>query len=380
MTGPTSAGPTSRGLVLASRGDALTPYLFAAIEQRYPVSARIDPELTRAQRLLVAAPTVRPTRSRWAEQFFKSALGYRLRTSNAARALTGLDPADPVLQVHALFETRAARTLHYVDCTHRQSADLWPAWNPLQGNALRRWYATETRSYRRAEHVFAFSQWTRRSLVEDYGVDPDRVTVVGIGGNFVRPERGARPASTPPTILMVGNDFVRKGGPELLTAFTTVRRDLPDARLVLVGTLPPAGVRIPDGVEVAGRLHDRAAVSDAYAEADVFAMPSRFDPMPLAVLEAMGHSLPVVATRTCGIPDEVEDGVTGHLVAPGDPDELAAALLRTLTSPGRGVDLGRAGRARVQQEFLWEHVVDRMAPVLDRLTQRTHDDTPSGPR
>ncbi len=363
-----AAGDERPRLVLLSRGDALTPHLLGALREKYSVDALLDGiDLTTSQRLAVALNTFRPNRSRWAERYFKSDLGFRLRSANAsARLREHGAPEAAVLQVHALFEVHPPSAIIYVDCTHRQSAELWPAWNPLQGNALHRWYERERQQYQDAAHLFAFSDWTRRSLVDDYGVDEDRVTVVGIGANFPVTARVARLPDSAPTILMVGNDFVRKGGLVLLEAFEAVRERMPAARLVLAGTTPPVR-SFPDGVEVHGRVHDRARVAELFADADVFAMPSYFDPLPHAVLEAMSQALPVVAANVCAMPELVQDGVTGHLVEGGDPAGLADALVRVLTSPGRGADLGRQGQLRMREAFGWEHVVERMSPVLDQL-------------
>lgn len=362
------------GVALASRGDALTRYLAAALGRRYRITARIDPELPTWQRYLVAATTVRPGRTAWAEAFHKSSLAYRLRTANGNRQVralrrTGTVGADPVLQVHALFELDGTRDLLYVDCTHRQSAEHWPAWNPLRGRALERWYEREGRAYRRAQHVFAFSRATRDSLVEHYGVAAGDVTVVGAGINVdVLPaahRRSARPGD-PPVVLMVGNDFERKGGHVLLEAFARLRAAHPGARLVLIGTDPQIGTP-PPGVEVIGRVRDRRRVMAAYAEADVFALPAVFDPFPLVLLEAMASGVPVITTSSCGIPDVVTDGVDGVVVAPGDPAALAAALEGLVGDPERAERIGSAGRARVLGAFTWDHVVARMAPVIDAL-------------
>ena len=360
------------GVVIASRGDALTRYLAGALGRRYRITARIDPELPTWQRCLVAATTVRPTRNAWAEAFYKSSLGYRLRTANGNRQVRALRregavDADPVLQVHALFELDGTRDVLYVDCTHRQSAQAWPAWNPLRGRALERWYEREGRAYRRARHVFAFSRATRDSLVEHYGVAAADVTVVGAGVNVDVMPAARRPArSGPPTVLMVGNDFERKGGHVLLEAFARLRAARPGARLVLIGTDPQIGAP-PPGVEVLGRVRDRRRVLAAYAQADVFALPAVFDPFPLVVLEAMAFGVPVVTTDSCGIPDVITDGVDGVMVAPGDPAALAAALEDLVGDPERAERIGAAGRARVTDAFTWDHVVERMAPVLDDL-------------
>jgi len=364
--GPRRAGT---GLLLASRGDALTPYLFAELEHRFPVAGRIACDLTSAERAVVAATTFRPSRVRWAEQFFKSSLGYRLRTLRAAgeRARVGA-PDAPVFQVHALFEVPGASTYLYVDCTHRQSAEQWPAWNPLRGGALRRWYVREERAYRAAAHVFAFSRATRRSLVEDYGVDPAKVTVVGAGVNGEpRPGSSARRRAAwctdGPTLLFIGNDFARKGGHDLLQAFAELRAEFPDARLRLVGTRPD--VPAQPGVEVLGRVHDRDRIAELYAGADVFVLPSVFDPFPLVLLEAMGHGVPVVTTASCGIPDVLRDGREGTVVPARDPDALATALGRLLRDPDTALAMADAAARRATTAFTWRAVVERMAAVLD---------------
>ncbi|MDP9027674.1 MAG: glycosyltransferase family 4 protein [Actinomycetota bacterium] len=372
-----SAPSASGGVALASRGDALTPYLREALDRRFPFVASIDPELSPAQRYQVAALTFRPSRSRWVERFYKSTYASRLRSANAARALRSL-PQKPavVLQIHALFGLSHAPSVLYIDCTHAQSAALWPAWNPLRGWVLREWYRRERETYHAAEHLFAFSEAARASLVRDYGIDPARVTVTGAGANFSRlpelradgPRRTTR--ATPPTVLFIGNDFVRKGGLVLLEAFQKVREVIPDARLQLIGVDP--AVTAQAGVDVLGRVHDRRRIAALYAEASVFVVPSLFDPYPLVALEAMAFGLPVIATEQMGTPEMISDGVTGRLVEPGSVDALADALLELLQDPAAAACLGAAARRDIESRFTWDAVVDRMAPVLERLSSRSN--------
>ncbi len=363
---------TESSLALASRGDALTPYLFGALARRFWTVGFVDPELTPAQRYRVAALTVRPTRSRWVERFYKSSYASRLRSANAAKAVRSMPrPPDMVLQVHALFALPGAASTLYIDCTHAQSAALWPAWNPLRGRALRAWYERERRTYEAAQHLFAFSEPTRRSLIDDYGIDPERVTVTGAGVNFAAlpelPAAGRDLPEGPPTILFVGNDFARKGGPLLLEAFGRVRRILPDARLQLVGVDP--SIPAQPGLEVFGRITDRDQLASLYAEASVFAVPSYFDPYPLVALEAMASGVPVVTTRQMGTPEMIEDGVTGRLVEPGNVDALATALLQVLLDPEASQQMAIRARRDVERRFTWDAVVERMAPTLERLLE-----------
>lgn len=367
---PLSHASPLEGLALASRGDALTPYLFDALRRRFSSVEIINPELTGAQRYRVAALTLRPTRSLWVERFYKSAYASQLRSANAERAIRSL-PQKPslVFQVHALFALSASPSALYIDCTHAQSAALWPAWNPLRGTALREWYRRERETYAAARHLFAFCEATRASLVDDYGVDPAKVTVTGAGVNFaqlpVLPQTGRPRRKGPPTVLFIGNDFVRKGGMVLLEAFRLVRAALPEAQLKLVGVDPR--VRQQAGVEVLGRIDDRARIAALYTEATVFVMPSIFDPYPLVALEAMSYGLPVITTEQMGTPEMITDGVTGRLVEPGSVNALAAALLEILLEPDAATLLGAAARRDVELRFTWDAVADRMAPILERL-------------
>lgn len=364
---PGSSGrPAPLRVVIADRGDALTGYLSRALAEQTEVVGRVDAELSRAERLLVAAATFRPDRRAWAERFFKSGLAVRLRSRRVERALRALaadgTSYDVIVQTHALFALDDPRTVLYVDCTHRQSMEHWPDWNPLTGRALRRWLDRERAQYHRAAHVLAFSEATRRSLVEEYGVAPERVHVVGAGAN-VTELPAVEPYPAEPAILFVGNDFVRKGGEALLEAFALVRAQVPDATLTLVGTsyaVPSEG--LPDGVEVLGRVRDRAELTRLYERSAVLAIPSTFDPLPLVVLEAMAHARPVVATRQCGVPEMVLDGVTGRLVEPGAGlvPQLAAELVDLLRRPEQAAALGRAGRAAVERRHRWSHVVTRI--------------------
>lgn len=358
-------------LALASRGDALTPYFFQALRKRYTIAGEVSVDLTKTQRYLTALATFRPSRSAWVENFYKSSLAYRFRSRNAARQLAAIGPdVDMVVQVHALFDVPGNETAMYIDCTHRQSAEHWPAWNPLTGQDLQDWYSRERETYHRAAHLFAFCEPTRKSLVEEYGVPAERVTTTGAGINLTElpnlpdaePEGDRGPAAVPPTILFIGNDFVRKGGLVLLEAFRAVRQAIPDAQLQLVGTDPK--IKPQEGVQVLGRIHDRGRVEQLYREASVFAVPSYFDPFPLVLLEAMAFGLPTVSSFTCGVPEIVEDGITGTLVAAGDADALAGALIKALSDPSWARRAGLAGRERVQSLYTWDAVVERMSPAL----------------
>lgn len=107
-----------------------------------------------------------------------------------------------------------------------------------------------------------------------------------------------------------------------------------------------------DRVRFSGYLSDTELV-EAYHRSSVAALPSGNESFGMTLAEAMACALPVVASRTGGIPDVVDDGETGLLVTHGDVEELASALMRVIEDPALAERLGTAGRERVEKEFAW---------------------------
>ncbi len=138
--------------------------------------------------------------------------------------------------------------------------------------------------------------------------------------------------------------------------------------------------------DLGARLHlhgarTRAEVVQWMAKADVVVLPStpmpsgRREGIPVVLMEAMASELPVVSTATSGIPELVEDGVSGLLVAPEDPIALAAALERLMASPDLRQAFGRAGRARVARDFdLYRNAAELAALFTSRGTKPTPAD------
>jgi glycosyltransferase involved in cell wall biosynthesis len=163
----------------------------------------------------------------------------------------------------------------------------------------------------------------------------------------------------------------RKGSDLFLSAARFVMREEPGTEFRLVGPLAdgpeePWSRALVSSAGAAGVAH--ATTSEPFAELskwDVFALPSREDPFPLAVLEAMASGLPVVASATDGIAEQVTDE-TGILVPGEDTRALADGILDLLRSPGKRARMGSAGRRRVLERF----TLERQAEGLDRAYAR----------
>ncbi|HEX3178491.1 MAG TPA: glycosyltransferase [Methylomirabilota bacterium] len=107
----------------------------------------------------------------------------------------------------------------------------------------------------------------------------------------------------------------------------------------------------------------RARTIALYTHAAVFVCPSVYEPFGIINLEAMACETPVVASAVGGIVEVVEDGKTGLLVPPAQPEVLAQALTRVLDNPELGRRMGKAGRARVEARFSWASVAERTEEV-----------------
>ncbi|MCC7363145.1 MAG: glycosyltransferase family 4 protein [Dehalococcoidia bacterium] len=210
-----------------------------------------------------------------------------------------------------------------------------------------------------------------------------------------QPAARCRREDDAPRVLFVGRVSPEKGVHTLVEAFEQLRERRPGATLTLAGpiaTLPAESIvrlsRDPlvtalerfyepgagsyhehllartapgtrDAVTFAGNL-GRDQVARAFAEADVLVNPSLSESFGMSLVEAMASGLPVVATRVGGMPEVVEDGVTGHLVAPDAPAALAGAIERALDDRAR---LGCAGRHRAEALFSWERIAAETAAV-----------------
>ena len=345
--------------------------------------ASADVDLSGAQRLLAAALTFSPDRSVWRARYHLGGVPLRLRSRNATHAVVRrAGQADAMLQYGGTFAAEMPDGVPYFlycDNNLLNSGRQPLSWlAQLDDRARGRAVAWERGLYERAAGIFTFSDFVRRSFVADYGLPESRVVTVGSGPNIdwravpTRPDGDNRPPR-PPTVLFVGRDFDAKGGPVLLDAFREVRERFPDARLLVAG--PPTLDVVEPGVEFLGYLRkdDPAALARlvaAYAEADVFCLPTRYESFGIVILEAMFFGLPVVATGRWAIPEMIEHGTTGYLVEPDDARDYARRLVELLGDPSRAAEMGRLGRARAAERFTWERVTQRMRAYIGGVLGR----------
>jgi glycosyltransferase involved in cell wall biosynthesis len=207
---------------------------------------------------------------------------------------------------------------------------------------------------RKADRVRVVSRFTRK-LVDDLGfIGPvDQHVAFGDFAGFT--DRPVATLPNTPTALFVGVLEPYKAPEILVAAWERVIRAVPKARLVLAGDGPMGpmlkgivrSAGLDGSVSFAGHL-SRAGVAEAMDNSWLLVLPSRSEGFPRVVLESAARGRPVVGSRAGGIPESIEDAVTGLLVDPDDPDRLTEALVQLLTDAARCSKMGLEGRRRVE--------------------------------
>jgi glycosyltransferase involved in cell wall biosynthesis len=221
------------------------------------------------------------------------------------------------------------------------------------------------RSVRRAARVLAVSEWTKRDLVEYYGIPEQKIVVTPNGVDPVFGPDGGRPDGTP-YALFVGTLQPRKDPLAALEALAIVDADL---RLVLVGPDKGSGAEarraasklgLNGRVEFAGHV-EKQELAKLYRGAACLVFPSRYEGFGLPVVEAMASGTPVVAAASGSIPEVA--GEAAVLVEPGDPVALAGGIERALADRERLVPAGLE-RAR---RYSWAETARRTLAVYREL-------------
>lgn len=354
-------------------------YFFTAVAQYLSLVGTLDAKLEGWDRWLNGLLSFSPQRQRWRQRFYKNALAFRQRSQALAAQLSQMQhQADVVLQVGAMFDagwppTRLPNVI-YTDYTSYLSAQKPAAGrSPLSASGQQNWFDLEQRAYQRAAHICTRSQMARRSIIDHYGIAPQKVSVVGGGVNLASlPALEPRTTENPPTALFIGSDFYRKGGDLLLAAFAQVRQEIPDARLLLVTRDPiPANLSLA-GVECVPSAWNRDRILDLFRQADLFVLPARLETWGDVLLEAMAFGLPCVGVREDAIAEIIDHEQTGLVVQSESVDALAGALNRLLSDPATRNQYGATARQRVEEMFTWDQVAQRLTAVLKTAAQ---DDT-----
>jgi glycosyltransferase involved in cell wall biosynthesis len=265
------------------------------------------------------------------------------------RALFYACPAARLVRVPMLVHTRHGRDMH---ATRRQTA-IFRALSTLVDRLV--CVSEEVAALSRAQGV---APSRLRTILN--GIDLDRF-------GFIGPD----PAGPVVTVARLSPE---KDVANLVRATAIAAERAPGLRVEVAGGGPcreeldllAIELGVADRITFLGEARDVTAILQ---RACLFVLPSRSEGIPLTALEAMACGLPVVATRVGGLPEVVEDGMTGRLVPPADPAALAGAMLEIWDDPRRGAQMGHAGRRRAEDCFDVRWMVDEYEMIYREIAR-----------
>jgi glycosyltransferase involved in cell wall biosynthesis len=197
----------------------------------------------------------------------------------------------------------------------------------------------------------AWSNWARRSAIEDYGMPPERVVVNPPGVDLDRwrpaPEQYSQAAAQPLRVLFVGGDFERKGGHLLLEWFHNLANRQIELHIVTREPVEPA-----PGISVYRNMQPNTPeLMQLYYQSDLFVLPSLGECFGIATVEAMATGLPVIASDVGGTADIIEPERNGYIVKAGDVKALGEAIMAILEYPERRKRMGVQSRQLAEERF-----------------------------
>jgi len=265
-----------------------------------------------------------------------------LRARDALKTALRVQPLDALFfhtQTIALFAIPFMRhipTVISLDATPLNYDTIGAGYNhKVGGNALleRGKILWNQSTFHPATALVTFSQWAKDSLVADYGVPADKVTVIPPGVDMEQWHFGRDKAACSTTtsgkvrLLFVGGDFVRKGGRTLIEAFRSGLSHDCTLDIVTNDTSVERELAGVEGVRVHCDLTANSTpLKELFAKADIFVFPTLADTNAIAVLEAMAAGLPIITTDVGALREEVEDEVNGLIVPPSDVGAVIAAV------------------------------------------------------
>jgi len=252
----------------------------------------------------------------------------------------------------------------YLDYTMSLVQKNWSPWAPFKTvDEFEAWVNCERLAYERAAHLFTMSQVVKRSLVTDYGITPEKITVVGSFANRHSVYEGEKQFGTQ-QILFNGSEFERKGGDLVLDAFQRVKAAIPSAKLVIIGKKLPIQ---QSGVENPGKITSPEEMRQLFLNSDLVVAPGRCNPFPSFVIEAMNYGVPCIVSNNDGMPEIVDHGISGIVVNSLTSELLAEKMIYLLNDTSLLAAMSQKARQKVKSKFNRNQVAAAIMQVIQAL-------------
>jgi glycogen synthase len=251
----------------------------------------------------------------------------------------------------------------YLDYTMALAEKAWKPWATFSNQKEQdAWFKRETQLYKDSHHLFTMTDLVKKSLIEDYEIDEQKITTVGLASLFRDSYEGAKTFGTQ-RIIFNGSDFERKGGDIVIKAFEIVKKKLPNASLTVIGKELKTSI---DGIENPGSISSHAELEELFLSADLAVAPARCEPTGVFIVDAMRCGVPCIvsANEWNGIPEFLEHGVDSIIINQLHPELLAEQIISLLGNPSTLESMSQAARNKVRTQLNWNAIANKVVHTL----------------
>jgi len=349
----------------------LSYYFFSSLNKNNYLYKAVSAEPPKLVSYAYKAMSFHPDIEKWKFNYHINTSYYSQMTRAARAEIDRCDESEynTILQVGAWYDltkTKNKLTVSYHDGNLSTLLNSPYGYPSVRSSLIERALRHERELYAKMDHIFPMSKWLADSFVSDFAVPRRKVTPVGAGINLPYTKQVDVKSYDEPNILFVGKDWVRKGGPFLLEAFKTVKKELNCATLTIIG---PVISDAPEGVRCIGYVSKStkegiAKLLEEYARASIFVMPSLYEPFGIVYAEAMAHKLPCIGTNICAVPEIIDNGVNGFVVPVKDSAALASRIIDLLKNPAMCKEFGENAFRKYSENYTWDVVTRNIIEAI----------------
>jgi len=276
--------------------------------------------------------------------------------------------------------------VYFLDATFIQLSKDYPAYSNLPDWNHRQAMQIEFNALHKSNHIIVSSEWAKNSVVHDYNIDPEKVSIIGLGANMIKiPDINELKLlvakriieKEPIKLLFIGKNWKRKGGEYALNAFVSLNNMDIKTTLTIIGTVPP---ELPEDygqlLQIVPSLdkndeEDFLQLYKHFEDAHFFILPTRGDCTPIVFCEAAAFGLPVITTDTGGVKDVVKDGVSGIVLSmDASGTEYAEAIKNLYLETEHYKKMAYQSRERYDNIINWKTWLNNTMKVLENINGR----------
>lgn len=336
--------------------------LFQAISAKPPT----------VQQLIYKILSFQPGVDKWKFRYHLNTSYFRQMTNAAVKKIETLNPSsyNAIIQVGAWYDLthtdKLVASYHDGNLAGRLKSPY--GYPHISQRHINKALTYERDLYSRIDCIFPMSKWLADSFCSDFSVNENKVFPVGAGINLPRISPPCSSRQNTKKILFVGKDFRRKGGHVLIEAFSIVKKHIKNAELIIVG---PELDNLPEGIHCEGFISKDSVnglnkLLKLYSEANIFVLPTLYEPFGIAYAEAMAHKLPCIGTNNFAIPEIIDENKTGLLIPPNDSKSLAEAIIKILEDEKTCIQMGEQAFNKYYANYRWEVVSKKITAILEQ--------------